>query len=169
MEEEAQPEEEAQQPRGGGERGGPGRYFVFVFLVLLVEGAVGYWVIDQAVPAPEVPTEKIEEKEEEKEWVPPIYFEDFKNLTVEPTAFRGNRLVRLSFVVEVDVQAVHNELTVRKDQMWDLVLRRLERLTEANFRNPKKIKLKSDVIQSLNSELKNPGVTQVFITEIVIQ
>ena len=163
-------EEQAQEPRGGGnQKGGPGRYFVLVLLVLLMEGAVGYWVIDQAVPAPEVPTEEIEEEVEEEEWVPPIYYEDFKDLVVVPTAFRGNRIVQLSFVVEVDVQAVHDELTARKDQMWDLVLRRLERFSEVDFRDPKKAKLKSDVIQSLNNELKNPGVTQVFITEIIMQ
>ena len=44
-------EEDGGQPAR--EQGGPSRYFVLVLLVLLLEGAVGYWIIDQAVPAPE--------------------------------------------------------------------------------------------------------------------
>ena len=52
---------------------GPGRYFVLVLLILLVEGAVGYWVLDQAVPAPEVaPVETEIESAEEMGWVAPI-------------------------------------------------------------------------------------------------
>ena len=164
-------EDEAGPVQGSSEQGGPGRYFVLVLLVLLLEGAIGYWVIDQAVPAPEMPAEGVPEEEvvEEKPWVPPIYYEGLEGLVVEPTAFRGNRMVQLDLVVEVDAQAVSDELEVRHGQIWDLILRRLERLTEADFRDPQKVKLKADVMKALNDMLKNPGVTNVYITQLIMQ
>ena len=168
----AEENEEEAPAQSSNEQGGPGRYFVLVLLVLLLEGAIGYWVIDQAVPAPEMPAEEVPEeevKEEEEPWAPPIYYEGLEGLVVEPTAFRGNRMVQLNLVLEVDAQAVFDELETRHGQIWDLILRRLERLTEADFRDPQKAKLKSDVMKSLNDMLKNPGVTQVYITQLIMQ
>ena len=164
-----EPEEDGGQPAR--DQGGPGRYFVLVLLVLLIEGAIAYWIIDQAVPAPEEPAEEVteEEKEEQKPWAAPIYYEDFEDIVVEPTAFRGNRMVQLSLVLEVDARAVVDELGVRQDHIWDLILRRLERLSEADFRDPKKKTLKSDLIKTLNDVLQNPGVTNVFITQLIMQ
>jgi flagellar basal body-associated protein FliL len=162
-----EPEEDGGQPAP--DQGGPGRYFVLVLLVLLMEGAVGYWAIDQAVPAPEEPAEEVTEEEEQKPWVAPIYYENLEDIVVEPTAFRGNRMVQLSLALEVDAQAVVDELEVRQDQVWDLILRRLERLAEADFRDPQKKKLKSDLIKALNDGLQNPGVTNVFITQLIMQ
>lgn len=151
--------------------GGAARYFALVLAILLMEGIVAYWVLDQAVPAPEVPVaeEEVEVEEKEPVWVAPIYFSEFKEIVVEPTAFRGNRMVQLSLVLEVDAQVVVDELTLRKTVIWDLILRRLERLTEADFRDPKKTKLKADLIQQINTNLKNPGVVNVYITHIIMQ
>ncbi len=150
---------------------GIGRYFSLVLLILLMEGVTAYWILDRAVPAPELPpTEELVEVEKKDEvWVPPLYFSDFVEMVVEPTAFRGNRIVQISLVLEVDAQAVVDELTVRKTVIWDLILRRLERLIEADFRDPKKEKLKSDLIQQINAALKNPGVVNVYITHLIMQ
>ncbi|MGA1195030.1 MAG: flagellar basal body-associated FliL family protein [Candidatus Latescibacterota bacterium] len=149
---------------------GPGRYFVLVLLILLIEGSVGYWVLDRAIPAPEVPEETAPEEEEEVVvWTPPIYYEALKELIVEPTSLRGRSMVRLSLVLEVDDQAVIEELTLRHTVIWDLVLRRLELLDERDFRDPQKKKLKEDLIKMINAELKNPGVLNVFITDIIMQ
>ena len=150
--------------------GGPGRYFVLVLLILLIEGAVGYWVLDRAIPAPELPEEVApEEEEEEVVWTPPIYYDALEELIVEPTSLRGRSMVRLSLVLQVDDRAVVDELTLRHTVFWDLVLRRLELLDEKDFRDPLKKKLKADLIKMINAELKNPGVLNVFITDIIMQ
>jgi|GEM_PF-1106934 flagellar basal body-associated protein FliL len=166
-EDEAAGEEEA-GPKGGG---GPGRYFVLVLLILLAEGVVGFWVIDRAIPAPEVPQEQTREEEEKEEvvWKPPIYYEALEGLIVEPTSPRGKSMVRLSIALHVDDQVVVDELTLRHVIIWDLVLRRLEILQESDFRDPEKKKLKNDLLQAINAELKNPGVLGVLITDIILQ
>lgn len=166
-------EEEAEEGEGGGPpqaQGGPGRYFVLVLLLLLLEGAVGYWVLDRAVPAPEVPQEEIVEEEEPEEvWKPPIYYDGLKELVVEPTSLRGKSMVRLDLVLSVDSKAVVTELEVRHKVIWDLVLRRLELLDEAAFRDPTKRKIKADLVPAINAELKNPGVLEVLVTDIIMQ
>ena len=64
--------------------GGPGRYFVLVLLILLLEGGVGYWLLDRAVPAPEVAEEVIEAEEDEVVvWKAPIYYEAMENLRID--------------------------------------------------------------------------------------
>lgn len=151
---------------------GPGRYFALVLLLLMLEGAVGYWILNRAVPAPPEPPKEEEAapaKKKKVQWVPPIYFDGLKEMVVEPTAFRGNRMVEISLVLEVDAKAVADELTLRKTAIWDLVLQRLDRLTLADFRDPEKKKLKSDLLEQLNAALKNPGVTQIYITHLIMQ
>jgi flagellar basal body-associated protein FliL len=166
-------EEEAIDANAGAKpevSGGPGRYFVLVLLILLIEGAVGYWVLDRAIPAPEVPEETTPEEEEDVVvWTPPIYYEAFEELIVEPTSLRGRSMVRLSLVLQVDDQAVIDELTLRHTVIWDLILRRLELLDEKDFRDPHKKKLKADLIKMMNAELKNPGILNVFITDLIMQ
>jgi flagellar basal body-associated protein FliL len=150
---------------------GPGRYFVFVLLILLMEGAVGYWVLDRAVPAPEVPQRESQEEAEKKKevWKPPIFYEGMKDLVVEPTSVRGKSMVQLSLAIQVDDQAVVDELTLRHTVVWDLILRHLELLKEPDFRDPTKTRLKADLVQVINAELKNPGVVNVFVTDIITQ
>lgn len=166
-------EDEDGMEEGGGapkKAAGPGRYFALVLLFLLIEGAVGYWILDRAIPAPEVPQEEIPEEEEKVEvWKPPIYYDKFDELIVEPTSLRGKSMVRLSLVLQVDDMAVVDELTIRHTVFWDLVLRRLELLGEKDFRDPAKKKLKADLVKAINAELKNPGVLAVLITDIVMQ
>lgn len=153
------------------EQSGPGRYMALVLLILLIEGIGVYWVLDRAVPAPEVPPkeEEMEVIEKDVPWVKPIYFEGLKEMIVEPTAFRGNRMVQISLVLEVDGQTVVEELKLRQPVVWDVALRRLERLTEADLRDAKKQTLKTDLIQQINAVLKNPGVVAVYITDMIMQ
>ena len=167
---EEEEEEGAAQEGGQKDTSGPGRYFVLVLLILLIEGAIGYWVLDRAVPAPEVPEEEIQEEEKPKEvWKPPIYYEAFKQLIVEPTSLRGKSMVRLSLALQVDDQTVADELALRHTVFWDLVLRQLELLDEKDFRDPAKKRLKEGLVQSINADLKNPGVLDVVITDIIMQ
>lgn len=150
--------------------GGPGRYFVLVLLILLLEGGVGYWLLDRAVPAPEVVEEVVEEEEEKVvAWKAPIYYEALTDLIVEPTSLRGKSMVRLSLALHVDDQVVVDELTLRHTVFWDLVLRQLELLDEGDFRDPEKKKLKETLVKALNAELKNPGVLGVLILDIIMQ
>jgi flagellar basal body-associated protein FliL len=45
----------------------------------------------------------------------------------------------------------------------------LEVLQEKDFRDPTKKNLKSNLIKALNAELKNPGVLDVLVTDIILQ
>lgn len=156
----------------GGQKdtGGPGRYFILVLLILLIEGAVGYWVLDRAIPAPEMPEEESQEEEKPKEvWKAPIYYEALKELIVEPTSLRGKSMVQLDLALQVDDQVVVDELTLRHTVIWDLVLRQLELLDEKDFRDPAKKRLKTSLVEAINADLKNPGVLDVVITDIIMQ
>ena len=84
-------------------------YYALVLLVLLVEGLIGYLILDRAIPKPEVAEKEIEIKED-KSWKAPIYYEEFKHIIVEPSSERGKSMVRLSLVLEIDSQVVFDEL-----------------------------------------------------------
>tara|TARA_Y100000031_G_C8078691_1_gene318601 strand:+ start:134 stop:643 length:510 start_codon:yes stop_codon:yes gene_type:complete len=167
-EEEAGAEEQAGAPSQSS--GAPSRYFVLILLILLLEAAVGYYVLDRAVPAPEdLSEETTEEEEEEKEWRPPIYYEEMKEMVFSPSDSHGSLMVQVSLVFEVDSQAVVDEFSKRHFVLWDIVLGRMERFSAEVVRDPWKQAVKEDVKQTLNHELKNGEVIAVFVTDFVVQ
>lgn len=167
-EEEADAEEQAEAPSRSS--GALSRYFVIILLIFLAEAAIGYYVLDRAVPVPEDLSGEIAEEEEEKEeWRPPIYYEEMKEMVFSPSDSHGSLMVQISLVFEVDSRAVVDELSKRHFVLWDLVLGRMERFTAKAMRDPLKQAVKEDVKQTLNQELKNGEVIGVYVTDFVVQ
>jgi flagellar basal body-associated protein FliL len=85
----------------------------------------------------------------------PIYYTKMVNMIVNPISATGSHLVRFSFALEVSSVATLEEVGIRHDILWDIVLRNLEAMTIEQLRDPEKKYLKSHIRKTLNAELKN--------------
>ena len=147
----------------------PGRYLVLILLILVAEAGVGYVVLDRVIPVPEGLTQEEDEVQEKMEVKDPIYYTQMLDMIVNPISPTSSYLVRFSFALEVSSESTLEEIGIRHDVLWDLLLRNLESLNIQDIRDPEKKRLKGMVMKVLNAELKNGDVTGVYVTDIVVQ
>ncbi len=147
----------------------PGRYLVLILLILVAEAGVGYVLLDRVIPAPEELPQEEYEVQEKVEVKDPIYYTQMLDMIVNPISPTGSHLVRFSFALEVSSESTLEEIGIRHDVLWDLLLRTLESLSIQDIRDPEKKRLKGMVMKVLNAELKNGDVTGVYVTDIVVQ
>ena len=147
----------------------PGRYLVLILLILVAEAGVGYGVLDRVIPAPEGLPQEEDEVQEKMEVKDPIYYTQMLDMIVNPISPTGSHLVRFGFALEVSSESTLEEIGIRHDVLWDLLLRNLESLNIQDIRDPEKKRLKGMVLKVLNAELKNGDVTGVYVTDIVVQ
>lgn len=167
-EEQENPEEQQELPKQDAK--GPYRYLLLIIIIMLVETAVAYIALDWAIPAPEVVEEEpVLEELEEDVFVPPIFYEDLAEIVFSPLDTRGNQLVSLTLVLEVDREVVLDELTKKHSMIWDLVLKTLEARTVEDLRDPDKENVREMVKNAINEELQNGAVTGVYFTHFIMQ
>ena len=147
----------------------PGRYLVLILLILVAEAGVGYVGRDRVIPVPEGLTQEEDEVQEKMEVKDPIYYTQMLDMIVNPISPTSSYLVRFSFALEVSSESTLEEIGIRHDVLWDLLLRNLESLNIQDIRDPEKKRLKVMVLKVLNAELKNGDVTGVYVTDIVVQ
>ena len=82
---------------------------------------------------------------------------------------RGNNLVQVDFALEVDSDAALEELEIKHDMIWDMILQALETHSLKEIRDPKKPAVRKSIQTRINAELKNGAVTGVYFTDIVVQ
>ena len=148
----------------------PFRYLFLVIMILLLEAAVAYLFLDQLIPAREeaVEAEEEEEEPEQEEEAPPFYTK-LTQIVISPASERGVRLVQLSLALEVDSEAVLEEITIQHEVLWDLALRKLESYSLKAVRDPDKREIREALKRTINAELKNGEVKAVYFTDIVVQ
>ena len=166
MAEEEQEQDAIPEPKPSAQ---PGRYLVLILLILVVEAGVGYVLLDRAIPAPEEFPQEEDEVQEKMEVKDPIYYPQMLDMIVNPISPTCSYLVRFSFALEVSSESALEEIGIRHDVLWDLLLRTLESLSIQDIRDPEKKRLKGMVLKVLNAELKNGDVTGVYVTDIVVQ
>ena len=147
----------------------PGRYLVLILLILVAEAGVGYVLLDRVIPAPEELPQEEDEVQEKMEVKDPIYYTQMLDMIVNPISPTGSHLVRFGFALEVSSESTLEEIGIRHDVLWDLLLQNLESLNIQDIRDPEKKRLKGMVMKVLNAELKNGDVTGVYVTDIVVQ
>jgi len=150
----------------------PFRYLSLVLLILLMEAAGGYLVLDWVLPPREDVGRKDKKEAEEKRMQAeedPLYYEDLRDLVVTPAPAQMGYLVQLSLALEVFPPAVIDELTTRHDVLQDLVLQTLEAFPVEAFRHAVKTPIKEGLRQALNKELKNGEVRAVYFVEFIMQ
>lgn len=147
----------------------PGRYLIFILFILIGEAGLGYFLLDRAIPAPEELPQEEEEVEVKVEKKDPIYYTKMVDMIVNPISATGSHLVRFSFALEVSSEATLEEVGIRHDILWDIVLRNLEAMTIEQLRDPERKHLKTHMKRILNAELKNGDIVGVYVTDIVVQ
>ncbi|MDA0749063.1 MAG: flagellar basal body-associated FliL family protein [bacterium] len=148
----------------------PGRYLMLIVMILVMEAVGGYLLLDWAVPAPEQPAQEEEEPKEKKpERVKPKYYTEIKKMVINLATARGNNLVQVDFALEVDSDAALEELEIKHDMIWDMILQALETHSLKEIRDPKKPAVRKSIQTRINAELKNGAVTGVYFTDIVVQ
>lgn len=160
-----QPVEEPEVPKPSRK---PARYLMLILAIMILEASGGYLVLDHAVPKPERVAEPKPSQAKPK-FVKPIYFLGLKNMVINPTSAQGQHLVQISFALEVDTDAALQELTLKQQETWDLVMRTLEGYSLETLRDPAKKVVKEAVERRVNAELKNGEVTAVYVTDFVVQ
>lgn len=168
----------AEEPEEASESGAkpvpanPFRYLSLVLLILLLEAAGGYLVLDWVLP-PQEDVAKEDKKGDEAKLVQveedPLYYEAFKELVVTPAPAQMGYLVQVSLALEVFPPAVIDELTTRHEVIQDLVLQTLEAFPVEAFQDAVKTPIKEGLRQALNKELKNGEVRAVYFVDFVMQ
>ena len=148
----------------------PGRYILLILGILAIEGAVGYFVLDQAIPPREEYTTKEKPEEAQMQVADPVFFTDLKELVVNPAGVGYRKfLVQASLALEVDSDAVLEELSIKRETIWDLAIQRLETFTSAQLRDPEKREVRESLMKAINPELRNGEVIAVLFTDFVLQ
>ena len=139
-------------------------------MILLLEAAVAYLFLDQLIPAREE-AEVVEDVEPapQQEEKKSLFYTNLTQIVVNPSSGRGHHLVQLSLALEVDSDAVLEEIEIQREILWDLILRKIEAYPLEAIRDPEKKEVKEALKQALNAQLKNGEVTAVYFTEIVVQ
>ena len=149
----------------------PIRYIVLIVLVMLIEAGGGYLFLDRVIPVREVaPVETEAETEVRVSYEKPVFFSDLKDIIINPAP--GNTLVKVDLVLKLGpgtTKAAREELTLKRDLLWDRVLNSLERLSVREIRDPQKVKLREAVTKVVNTELRNGSIDGVYVTDIVLQ
>lgn len=169
MAEEPVDEEQEAAPAQPAPSSGPGRYLMLIILILVFEAVGGYMVLDRAIPAPEEVPQEEEEVVEKPKPKAPRYYTGLKQMIANPISARGTNLVQMTFALEVSSEAAQEELEIKHQVIWDLILQKLESYSIEEIRDPLKKKLKEDLKRLVNAELKNGRVTAVYVTDIVVQ
>jgi len=170
MAEEEEENQDEQQDLPKSNPKGPFRYLLLIIIILLAETTAAYFVLDWAIPEPEVVEEEsVLEELEEDVFVAPIYYADLAKMVFSPLDTRGGQLVSLTLVLEVDRVVVLDEIAKKHTMIWDLVLQVLEGQTVAALRDPDKEGIRESVINAINEELQNGVVMGVYFTEYIMQ
>ena len=166
----AEEEEEEQQALPKADTKGPYRYLLLIIIILLIETAAAYFVLDWAVPAPEVVEEEtVLEELDEDVFVVPIFYEDLTEMVFSPLDTGGSQLVSLTMVLQVDRAVVLEEITKKHAMIWDMALQELEGRTVAELRDPDKEPIRETVMNAINKELQNGAVTGIYFTDFIMQ
>ncbi len=150
--------------------GGMGLYLMIVLVILLLEGAGGYVILDRALPAPErAAKEDTEELTRPKEAKVFHFYEGIHQMVVNPVTAKGKVLIQVSLAIELSRPAAAEEMALKHEIIWDMVLRRLETYPVATLRDPYKQDIKSSLKREINAELRNGDAIEIYFTDIIIQ
>jgi flagellar basal body-associated protein FliL len=100
----------------------PARYLVLILLVLLAEAGAGCVLLDRVIPEPEELPREEDEVQEKVKVKNPIYYTNMIDIIVNPISPTGSHLVRFSFALQVSSESTLEEIGIRHDVLWDLVL-----------------------------------------------
>ena len=148
----------------------PGRYILLILGILALEGAGGYLVLDHAIPPREEYAAKEKPKEVEMKVADPVFYTDLKELVVNPAGGGFRKfLVQASIALEIDSEAVLEELAIKRETIWDLALQRLETFSVVQLRDADKREVRESLRKAINPELRNGEVIAVLFTDFVLQ
>jgi len=105
---------------------------------------------------------------------PPTVSEIVKNLSVSTdeitTNLRGNKFIKISFLMQVSNKAAKDELTKRQFQVNNAILYLLSDKTEQELQGKNGMNnMETDLKNKLNGLMKSGKVVHVYTTEKIIQ
>ena len=165
---EEDPEEGAELEPKPAPAGSPAKYFFLVLLILGLEGG-GYVVLDRAIPEREEVVVEEEEEEAPQEVADPLFYTGLNQMIVNPVFGRPFGLIQVSVALEVDSDAGLNELELKHDLIWDLILMKLEDASLQALRDPFRKEIKATLRRVVNKELRNGDMTAIYFTEFMAQ
>jgi flagellar FliL protein len=157
----------------GGEQKGSSKKFIVigVALVLLLGGGFAGWKFFLAEKFSARDGETIEESAETAESSPGVrIIYEMKPFIINLIGQQGKRYLKTKLELEVDSEALEQELAERNSQLRDAILLLLASKSFDDISTPGgKIQLRSELIARINQTLKGGAIRTLYFTEFVVQ
>lgn len=154
-----------------GKKGGKLKWLLLFIVVLIAGGATGAWYFffadefGRGMDNGTVQSEAVKNLSSKN--APMATLETFLVNLADPL---GKRYIKITFDVEMSSAGVAEELVKNKPKIRDSMIMLLSSKTYADLAPAEsKLELKTEVASRLNQILGGPKISQVFITEMVIQ
>ncbi len=157
----------------GGEQKGSSKKFIVigVALVLLAGGGFAGWKFFLAEKFSAQDGEAIQERAETAESSPAVgIIYEMKPFIVNLIGQQGKRYLKTKLELDVDSEALEQELAERGSQLRDAILLLLASKSFDDISTPGgKIQLRSELIARINQTLKGGAIRTLYFTEFVVQ
>ncbi|MDR0827871.1 MAG: flagellar basal body-associated FliL family protein [Desulfovibrio sp.] len=146
---------------------------IFIILVIMGGGGAAAWFLflgDKLMPMIKNFTNKNPVEVTEQAAPPPSSTVALPVFTTNLADPLGQRLIRLHLELETTDALVKNEVARNNARIRDAILLLLSSKSFADLSTPeKKVQLKNEITERLNAILGRGKISQVFITDLVVQ
>jgi flagellar FliL protein len=146
---------------------------IFIILLFMGGGGAAAWFLflgDKLMPMIENFTHKTPTEATEQAAPPPSSTVALPVFTTNLADPLGQRLIRLHLELETADALVKNEVAKNNARIRDAILLLLSSKSFADLSTPeKKVQLKNEIAERLNAILGRGKISQVFITDLVVQ
>ncbi len=165
MSDEAAPEVEEKEKKG------KGVLIAVVAVFVVLQAVVTFFIVQKTVFSKNTEGAEASQEEilEEAADEPGLTF-PLENLIVNPAGCNGLRFVKISMILETYEEDVIAELEVRTYRINDILIRLLSSKSIEDLDSGwKRDSLKTEMIEAVNGQVGEGGVSNIYFTDFIIQ